>query len=283
MSSRTGCLRWFLISFVAIVATVGVAGAFLAGTDKGRSILAGWVEDFTNTKIPGSMKIGTLETLGWGQPVARNVEFFTPDGASVIRVDRGEVDLSFSDLFLGRVGFDKARADGGTFVIEVKKGGGTNVEDAFSSPDGNAKLELHNMHVEGMKVLLKMDGSTRFALRDVQGFLSVWRRDTPGARVSINRVEGEFEKPQILGNTIKLTRMDGEVWAQEEHVVRMKLDTKIGTGGIIADLNYFDRPKEPATLELSPDAAGGSIIASVATEVISWFSGKLDVKFDPSE
>lgn len=261
-----------------------IAGvAFLTGTPAGRSTSAGWVEDFTNGKIPGTMKIGTLESIGWARPVATNVEFFTPDGARVIYVDRGEVDLSIKDLLAGRVGFDEARADGGEFVIEINPNGGTNVQDAFSKPDGDAKLELHNMHFEGMRVLLRLDGETPFVIRDLEGFLSVWRRDTPGARITLARVEGTFEKPQLLKNTIELTRMDGEVWAKEDHVVEMEFNVKIGSGGIKAHFDYYKRPENPAQLRLEPEVGSGAILATMGIEVRSWFSDKLDVQFEDVE
>jgi len=226
------------------------------------------------------MKIGKLESVGLAKPVATDVEFFTPAGDRVMYVRRGEVDLSVKDLLGGRVGFDQARADGGEVVIDIREPRGTNVQDAFYKPEGEAKLELHNMHFEGMTVVLQMSGETRFVVSDLRGFMSVWRRDTPGARVSIGQVEGTFEEPEILGNKIELTGLDVQVWAQEYHTVELDLVTKIGKGGIKAHLDYYQRDEDPAELTLEPDVGGGALIAAAATNVRSWFTGKLNVTVD---
>jgi hypothetical protein len=276
-------LRWLLWVVLSIFLLLVLGGAFLLWTSPGRGVLAGWVEDLASSQIPGSMKIGKLESVGFIHPVATDVEFFTPGGERVIRVDTVEAQWNLKDLVKGKVGFDTARADGGEVLIEIKEGGRTNMEAAFKSPEGEgegeekAQLQLDNMHFQGMTVLLRLSGETRFVVKDVQGFLSVWRRGTPGVRVSLARVTGTFEKPEITGDKIELIDMHGEVWAQETHVVSMKLKTLIGGGGIDASFDYYKRDENPAELILRPETGSGARLAAMVIHVRSLFSDKLHV------
>lgn len=274
-------LRWLLWVVLSIFLLLVLSGALLVWTSPGRGVLAGWVEDLASSQIPGSMKIGKLESIGFIHPVATDVEFFTPGGERVIRVDTAEAQWNLKDLFSGKMGFDTARADGGEILIEIKEGGRTNMEDAFKSPlsegEEKAQLELNNMHFQGMTVLLRLSGETRFVVRDVQGFLSVWRRDTPGVRVSLGLVRGTFEKPEITGDKIELIDMHGEVWAQERHVVSMEFKTRIGRGGIDASFDYYKRDENPAELILRPDTGSGARLASMVIQMRSLFSDKLHV------
>jgi len=271
-------LLWVALSMFLLLV---LSGALLVWTSPGRGILAGWVEDLASSQIPGSMKIGKLESVGFIHPVATDVEFFTPGGERVIRVDTVEAQWNLKDLVKGKVGFDAARADGGEVLIEIKEGGRTNMEAAFKSPEGEgeekAQLQLDNMHFQGMTVLLRLSGETRFVVKDVQGFLSVWRRGTPGVRVSLARVTGTFEKPEITGDKIELIDMHGEVWAQETHVVSMKLKTLIGGGGIDASFDYYKREENPAELILRPETGSGARLAAMVIHVRSLFSDKLHV------
>lgn len=270
--------RWIIWVALAIALVVVVGAAVVIWTAPGRDVLAGWIEDFTNTKIPGSMKIGKIESIGFLRPVATNVEFFTPDGERVLQVDRAEVHWNIEQLLRGKIGFHKARADGGEIVIAIEDGGRTNLQDAFKKErEEKVPLELNSMHFENMTVLLRLSGETRFVVRDVQGFLSVWRQDTPGVRVDFGRVRGVFEKPEITGDKIELLHMEGQVWAQEQHVASLDLKTRIGKGGINAHFDYHNREQHPAELELRPDTGSGARIAAMAIEVRSWFSDELDV------
>jgi hypothetical protein len=274
----SGALRWLGWLALSLVVIVVLGGVFLAWTSPGRDVLAGWVEGLASSRIPGSMKIGKLESIGFLRPVATDVEFFTPEGESVLRVDRAEAHWNLKQLFEGTIGFHKARADGGEVIIAIDDNGRTNMEDAFKEErEDKARLELDNMHFENMTVVLRMSGETRFVVRDIQGFLSVWRRDTPGVRISLDRIRGTFEKPEITGDKIELVNMEGEVWAQEEHVVSMVFKTRIGNGGINAYLDYYKRDQNAVELKLRPEVGSGARLAAAAIEVRSWFSDKLDV------
>lgn len=277
-------LRWvsWAVAGVLVLAALGVA--WLIGTTSGRSALAAKVEDFANAKIPGSMKIGELESVGFLDVVAREVAFFAPNGDRVMFVEQASATFDLEQLVGGKLGFSQARADGGEVLIEITEAGRVTIEEAFKPPGADekpveekAKLELHNMHFEGMKVLLRLSGETRFVLDDVRGFMSVWRRDTPGVRVTLGQVKGRFLKPKVFDNTLVLENMEGEVWAQEDHVVSMKLNTKLGSGAIDANLDYYERPEKKATLKLDPETGSGANLVAFGTNVRSWFSDKLEV------
>jgi hypothetical protein len=277
-------LSWTLASLVAFIAISALGMTWLVATSSGREVLAGQAEEFTNGRIPGSMKIGKLESVGFAEPVATDIEFFHPNGDRVMYVRRAKAVFDLRQLLGGKVGFAKARADGGEVVIEITEDGRVMIEEAFKPADAEtkpmderSKLELHNMHFEGMTLVLRMSAETRFVLDGVRGFMSVWRRDTPGVRVTLGEVQGTFRKPQVFGNTLVLENMEGEVWAQEDHVVSMKINTKLGNGAIDATLDYYKRPETKARLRLDPETGSGANLVAFGTNVRSWFSDKLEV------
>lgn len=280
MSKNLRRAAWAVGIIVAF--TLVVAGA-LVWTQSGRDVLARWVENLASAQIPGRLQIGRLESVGWANPVATEVAVLTPAGERVLYVDRAEVNLGLWALITGTLVFAEGRADGGRVVIEVLPDGTTTVEEALKvvpMPDDRMGIELHNMHFERIGLVLRMSGEDRFVLRDLRGFISVWRRDTPGVRVTMGRVQGVFEKPTITGDTIELRRLDGEVWAQEEHVVSIDLETRIGKGKIDATLDYYDRKENAAVLTLRPERGSGSKLAAAAIEVRSWFSDRMDVTIE---
>ncbi len=271
-------LAW-LIASVALVA--GLGGAVLVWTQPGRDVLASWAEELTSRKIPGSMKIGMLESVGFLRPVATNVEFFDPRGERVLQVERASVHWNLQQLLQGKIGFHKARADGGEILIAIDENGRTNLEDAFKiEREDKVDLQLNSMHFENMTVLLRMSGQTRFVVREIQGFITVWREGTPGVRVDFGRVRGVFEKPEITGDQIEVLNLEGQVWAQEHHVASLKLKTRIGNGGIDASFDYYKREESPAELTLRPEVGSGARLAAAAINIRSWFSDKLNVKVE---
>ena len=271
---------WAVGAFAALTV---VAVSALVWTQPGRDLLSEWVQDLASAQIPGTLKIGRLESVGWAHPVATEVSIFTPAGERVLHVDRAEVDLGVWALLTGTLAFAEGRADGGEVLIEVLPDGRTTVEDALKTepvPVDRMGIELHNLHFERMGLVLRMSGEDRFVLGDLRGFISVWRRDTPGVRVTMGRVQGLFEKPTITGDHIELRRLDGEVWAQENHVVSMKFDTRIGEGKIDATLDYYDRNENAAVLTLRPERGSGAKLAAAAIKVRSWFSDKMQVTIE---
>jgi len=231
-----------------------------------------------SSRIPGSMKIGEIESVGLARSVANDVEFFTPAGQRVLRVDRAEAQLDLARLFRGTIALHNARADGGQVVLEIAESGRTNVENAFKQErEHKPRLDLKSMHFQNMSVVLRMSGETRFLIHDLQGFLSVWRQDTPNVRVSLGRIRGTFEEPKITGDKIELLNMEGQVWAKEHHVVSMVFNTRIGNGRINAYFDYYNREENAAMLKLQPETGSGARLATMAIEVRSWFSDKLNV------
>lgn len=287
MLGVSALLRKLLYSILVVVVLGAIATALLFGTSSGRGLLAEQLERFTDERIPGSMKIGEIESIDFLAAVATDVAFYHPSGQRVLYVRRARVVFALGELVTGKLGFEKARADGGEVVIDIGQNGRVTIEEAFKGPEADeesveekVKLELHNMHFEGMQVVMQMSGETRFVLDGVRGFMSVWRRDTPGVRVTLGEVEGVFQKPEIFGNTLVLENMEGEVWAQEDHVVSMKLETKLGNGAIDASLDYYKHPERKARLRLQTETGSGANLVGVGTNVRSWFSDKLEVSVE---
>lgn len=273
------------------MAVVLAVVAALVTLDAGRALLAAGVESLVSRTLPGSVKIGRLRSVGFGRPVAEDVEFFDPKGASVLLVRRAEVDFNLNQALRGKLGFHLARADGGKVVIDVQPNGRTTIEDAFSSrsssEDGTRRkgveLHLENIHAEGMTAVLRFGGETRFVIEGVQGFLKIWREDTPGVRVELTNIQGKFAKPNITGDSIDLQRLDGWVHGKEKHVVSMEFSTEIGDGALDGNFDYFKRKEKPVELRIRPKPGSGATLTALSIKVKSWFSDKLSVDVDVAD
>jgi len=262
-----------------------VGGLWAVNTESGLDWARGELERFVSDRIPGRMSVGELEEIGLFRTKARSVEFFTPDDAAVILADHVDIDWDIVALLRGRVAFRRAEIDGGQVEIAVQSNGRLTIEDAFSSPSDEGtgeptKLGLLNMHVRDLRVRLAFGGESQFVMNDVQGVVSVWRRDTPGVRVRLDRVRGSFEEPRLLARRAHIEVLHGDVWARENHVLDMDFVLGVGSGTLEGDLDYYDREDQPVRLSLDAgDGASRKMIATVV-EFRSWFLDTLQVDID---
>jgi hypothetical protein len=271
---------------LAIALLLTAAGGFaFAQTAPGRRALAGALERAVSDAIPGTMTIGSIETLGWCEPVVRDLRFHHPSGKLILLVKRATIDVDVPALLRGRVAFHRARVQGGYLSIAAQPDGRTDLEATFDDGaprkpgerGGYLELQMRSIFVDDMTAVLRPSRDRAFRLRNVQGFVAITHVGTPGARVRLDRIAGELETPEFLGEHLTITHADGWVHGEEPQVLDLDLETQLGSGELDGHLAYYDRAETPVGLELEPKAGPLPELAALAADAQSWFTDTLDV------
>jgi len=276
-------LFWGLGILVGLIA-VGTAGVlFLTETEAGLRYAERQLERFVSDQIPGAMEIGNLEAIDFAATEATDVVFSAPDGSPVINVEHTRIEWDLRKLLSGSIAFRRASTRGGFVEIQMRPSGRLTIQDVFASEEPQdqsgepTELDLENMHVEDMAVRLSFTGPVEFVVNEVEGFVRVWRHDTPGTRVRLDRVEGVFDEPFILDDRIELNDLSGQVWAEQEHVLSMGFKLGVRSGHVNVDLDYFDREATPVEIRLNPEPGGGTLLSVATTKIRGWLSDEVGI------
>jgi hypothetical protein len=106
----------------------------------------------------------------------------------------------------------------------------------------------------------------------------VLQSDTPGVRVSLDRISGTLREPKALGSQLEIVRADGRVRGNVVHVLDLDLQGRLDGGRLDAHLAYFNRDKTPVELELRPEGGLKAKLAATGTLLRSWFTETLEVR-----
>jgi hypothetical protein len=253
-------------------------------TDAGRRKLADVLEHFISSQIPGTITIGRLERLGMLDPVLHDLRFKHPDGSTVLKLDRAEVDIDVSDLLRGQLTFHRARTSGGEIELSTQPDGRLTLEAALDWPtpgSGDPKdgfhYRLQSMHVQGLTVVTRVAKNEFLRLRDTQGFVAVVRETTPGVNVQLERIEGTLDR-ELLGAVVRVVQVDGEIHGKQQRIADMRAKLRIGDDQRWnAHLRVFDRPKMPVELTLETGGGIQSELAALGLKLGSWFTDSVRV------
>src|SRR5690242_16989353 len=81
-------------AWVVVCSAVALAGAALYfSSERGHRTLADALEALVSDQIPGTLKIGRLESFGMFEPDLRDLRFIHPNGTTVLHLDRARVDV----------------------------------------------------------------------------------------------------------------------------------------------------------------------------------------------
>jgi hypothetical protein len=257
-------------------------------TEPGRRVLADAIERIASDAIPGKMTIGSIESVGWFEPIVRDLRFFHPDGGLILHAKRAAIDLDVTALLHGELAFHRARVEGGYLLIAAQPDGRTGLEATFddgvpSKPDERddyLHMQMRSIFVDDMTTVFRPSKDHTFRLRNVQGFVAISHVDTPGAQVRLDRIAGELETPKFLGEHLTITHADGWVHGKEKQVIDLDLETQLGSGELDGHLAYYDRKKTPVELELDPKEGLLPQLSTAAVEAQSWFTDTIDVKVE---
>jgi len=260
--------------------------AIAVNTDWGRRRAADGLEHLVSDNIPGKMLIGRLERVGMLELLIRDLEFIHPDGTTVLHLDEADVDLDVAAMFRGRLAFHRASVSGGRILFEPQPDGRLSLEAALDSPAsgssdpmGGLHYDMRRIHVQNLNVVLRLSGKETLRLRDTQGFVAIWRETTPGVRVRLERIEGQFDH-ELLGADVKLLQADGLVRGKDERLIDLQLHLLIADKRLAGELTVFDRERPPAAeLTLHTDGSVETSLVAMGVKLGSWFTDSVRVEW----
>lgn len=277
-------LRTLGLLLAFIVLCVLATGLWCAYTEAGRQFLATRIERAVTGAIPGRMQIGKITSVDGSVLHAQNVRFFHADGRCLLTVDAADVDVDFSEALLhGRLAFDQVAADGGFMILSTEPApdGRLSFEAAVNAPSkpgephdphGGLHYALRSMHMKRFRLIIKVSKDTAYHLRNVKGSVGVYRIDTPGAQIQLERIQGDFAE-EILGQHVTVKQLDGWVHGKEPKIVDGKVALRVGDSDLTTRLEMFDREKEKIVLRVAKKEGG---LASAATWLLKVAEGITD-------
>ena len=280
--------RFFKVFLIVtgVAAVLSLALSFwLSSTESGRRWVANRLESVISDAIPGKIEIGQI--LDIGPPVvAKDVRFFHPDGRVVLLAKHAEIVLSLSHAVQGQLGFERAAVNGGFIVLSPDPDGRIAMEAAMNAPSkpgqpsdpmGGLHYALMSMHVENFEVVMKLAEQADFKLKDVKGFVGVRRIETPGTRVTLDKISGRLAD-EILGKKIELSEVNGWIHGKAKQIVHMDTVVKIGEGKLNARIEFFDREKTPAIISIRKATEEGDFVEGLLDLLDGIFGDALEVK-----
>lgn len=258
--SRAGrVLLWILGGFVVVSVLVIIAAVVTANTDSGRRWIADRIEQAVTSQIPGRLEIGEVTEVDWLAVHAKDVRFFHKDGREVLRVDKAYVEGDALEALQQRLTFRRVAADGGSILMTGDPDGRLSLEAAMDKPSdpnqpGDPKRGLHydmrNMHVENFKVKSKVPAFGEIQLANVSGVIHVWRLNTVGTRVRLQKMSGQLSQ-EVAGSKVALDRMDAIITGAEAKVAdvqaRLVLDK---TDKLTLRLQYAPKGSQKLKLQV---------------------------------
>jgi hypothetical protein len=266
-----------------VVAVLAAAMLYVSATDGGRRVLADRIEDAVSRSIPGSMRIGVLESVGTRALVVRDLRFSKTDGEPVLIVARAQIDADVTDLLRGKIAFEQARVHGGHLIIAIEPHGRTGLEAAFSetgpASGEPAELQMRSIHVQDLTLTVRPSRDDTFRMRGVEGFVAIAQHGPPGVRVRLDRISGTLEKPKFLGATAEILSADGLILGGVERVIDLKLRAELDEDRVDVHLVYYNRERPPKVeLELDPKEGILPHIAAFAAQAQTMFTDDVDVR-----
>jgi hypothetical protein len=276
----TRALKYFVAPLAALALSALAASFWCSETRQGRRFVARRIEQLVTSNIPGRLEIGELTRLDGPHVSARNVRFFHPDGRCLLAVDSATVELALADALHGRLGFRSVAADGGYMSLAADPDGRLAFEATVnaaakpgepSDPHGGLHYELRAMHVQNFSLLVQLSNDP-YRIRNVSGFVGVYRVDTPGVQVKLERIRGDVT-PEILGQHVRLEDLHGWVHGKERKVAQGEVALRIGSDPLTTRVEYFDREKNKVNVHVERQSG---VAAATVTLLIRFAAGLSD-------
>jgi hypothetical protein len=286
--ARTGrVLLWILAGLVVLGGLVVVVALVSANTASGRRWIADRLEQAVTSQIPGRMEIGEVTGVEWLAVRATDVRFFHKDGREVLHVARAYVEADALEALQQRLTFRRVAADGGSILMTGDPDGRLSLEAAMDKPSpsnepGDPKRGLHydmrNMHVENFKVKSKIPGFGEIQMNNVTGVVHVWRLNTVGTRVRLQKMSGQLVQ-QIAGSKVAMDRMEAIITGAEAKVAdvqaRLLLDK---TDKLTLRLQFAPKGSQKVKLQVLDKNGTQATTLTWLLHAAAGFSGDIHVE-----
>ena len=280
-------LVWIVGGFVVLGAVALVAALVTANTASGRRWIADKLEQAVSSQIPGKMQIGEITDVEWLAVRAKDIRFFHKDGREVLHVERAYVEGDALEALQQRLTFKRVAADGGSILMTGDPDGRLSLEAAMDKPSapnepGDPKRGLHydmrNMHVEHFTVKSKLPGFGAISMSNVSGVVHVWRLDTVGTRVRLQKMSGQLAQ-EVAGSKVALDRMDAIITGAEAKVAdvqaRLFLD---GSDKLTLRLQYAPKAARKVKLQVLDKAGTEATTLTWLIHAAAGFSDAIHVE-----
>lgn len=259
MHNRGRRAAQIIVISLGCLLVIGLAfGLWCSQAESGRAFVARRIEQAVSAAIPGRLQIGKITRFDGMSAEVYDVHFVHPNGRTTLHIAKGEVVLDVGEALQGRLGFERAAADGGMMLISTDPDDRLSFEATVNAktkpgepndPHGGLHYALHNMEVKNFRVHVALGEPIDYRLVRVSGIVTVRRIDTPGVQVELQRMRGDVAE-KIAGERVSLTSLDGYVHGKERHVAALTVGLRIGTGELRTRVDYFDRKEEKVKLRI---------------------------------
>ena len=272
LASVGRALFWTLIALLATAAALTLALSIYMRTDAGRRSAAAQIEKVVTDNIPGQLRIGSVQHVGFDRVVARDVRFYHPSGKVVLLAKHAEVVPDLAMALSGKLGFERAAVDGGFIELAIDPDGRLSLEAALDAPsepgvpdDPNGGLHywLRSMHTQHLTTVFALSKAMTYRVYDTTGFVGVRRIDTPGVQVTLEKISGRVE-PELAGVKVKLAQVEGWARGKELHIAHFDAQLGVGSGELRSLVDYFDRKQAPLKLKIQhSDGIEGTLMSAL--------------------
>lgn len=151
MSSRASTRRRRIVALCLTPLVVWLLVALALETAWGRRTAGACIASAVSDAIAGRMRIDQVVSMGFSTAHVRGLAFEDPRGRDVIHIDDAQVHILWTELLMGTVRLDVARARGAEVILFTGDANSTSIEDAFAAPGPSDAAESDD---DGVKVLL---------------------------------------------------------------------------------------------------------------------------------
>jgi hypothetical protein len=263
------------------------AALVTANTASGRRWIADRLEQAIDAQIPGRMEIGEITDVEWLAVRATDVRIFHKDGREVLHVERAYVEGDALEALQQRLTFRRVAANGGSILMTGDPDGRLSLEAAMAKPSapnepGDPERGLHydmrNMHVEHFKVKSKLPGFGEIQMSNVSGVVHVWRLNTVGTRVRLQKMAGQLTQ-EVAGTKVAMDRMEAIITGAEAKVadvqVRLILDK---SDKVTLRLQYAPKGSQKVKLQVLDKAGTQATTLTWLLHAAASFSGDIHVE-----
>lgn len=267
--------RWYAkraLVALASGALVGLLGglAFLAWlpTAGGRAFAARRLERWVSGSIPGALRIGEIDELGWDGLRGRDVRFVDGEGEPVVEAERVSLAVDWLALATGRFVSPHGVARGGRVFLTSDAEGRLRIDRAFHStdtgarPSGRDAVHFRSLDVSDVDVLVRVRGAPRAAMRGASATLDVRAPEGASVRFEADAVRGRahIDAPIAIDLSVRggHVSIDGDARRRARLALPCQLDG--ARSRVAVDVTARADDRMHVDLRIAPADVGSAIV-----------------------
>jgi hypothetical protein len=277
-------------ALVVVTAILYTAVPAWASSARGRDVIARQIETLLDGEIRGHVTIGSLDRLDAEGVAATDVVFYDESGHVVIAVDQVELDVDWDELAHGHVVSTRGHAHGGRVVLETLASGELLIDRAFESahpgppgsPVGPDVVRLERLAVDGVEVVVAIDGSRPVRASHLSAILIVRAPENGSARIHADRIGAQLHIDSPIPQDLVIANGHFELDGASRRRSRIDFPTHVGGEPLHVEVAIRADASEDmhVAVTLTPESVGavftcGPLIAQAM--ILETMSDAIDV------